>query len=88
MARPLAVPVRSKMAIVLPEYHADFLERLIARENRAVQRPAPLSVEEHAAHRKTLAGVRFIKPRFAQKIEINVGVIFGNGSGKLNPWLF
>lgn len=77
MTRTLAVPVRSKAAIVPPEYHADFLKRFVAKQNRVAKQPAPLSVEEHAAHRKKLARVCFIKPKFANGTEINIGVVFG-----------
>jgi hypothetical protein len=76
MARPRAVPVHSKAAIVPPEYHADFLKRFVVQENRAAKRPAPPSVEEHAAHRKRLTRVHFIKPKLAYETDINVGVIF------------
>jgi len=77
MARLPAVPVRSKAAAVPLEYQADFLKRLIAKENKVVKRPEPLSVAEHAAYRKKLARVSFIKSKYSNETEINVGVIFG-----------
>lgn len=77
MARPRVVPLRSKAAVVRPEYQADFLKHFVTKEIRVVKRPEQLSVEEHAAHRKKLARVSFIKPKFSTETEINLGVVFG-----------
>ncbi|KAH7121977.1 FluG domain-containing protein [Dactylonectria estremocensis] len=40
------------------------------------QRPAPLSAQEHAAHRKQLQGIHFIKPKYSDEYEINLAGIF------------
>ncbi|KAF6517621.1 hypothetical protein HZS61_003182 [Fusarium oxysporum f. sp. conglutinans] len=59
----------------LNQNHASFLERFNARQaqNRAAKQKPTLSVEEHAAHRAQLGTVRFIKPRYSEQTEINVG---------------
>ncbi|EEY22890.1 conserved hypothetical protein [Verticillium alfalfae VaMs.102] len=61
--------------------HADFLNLVAQREadGRVSNRPLPLSVEEHAAHRKRLESVRFIKPKFADETEINMSGMLGKG---------
>lgn len=61
--------------------HADFLNLVAEREadGRVSNRPLPLSVEEHAAHRKRLESVRFIKPKFADETEINMSGMLGKG---------
>jgi hypothetical protein len=62
-----------------PGHHADFLNHVVTQETqaRASNRPVRLTVQQHAAHRKTLEGVRFIKPKYAAETEINVIGIFG-----------
>ncbi|KAI0120736.1 hypothetical protein BJ170DRAFT_704700 [Xylariales sp. AK1849] len=62
-----------------PPDHTDFLKRVATREanNRVANRPNPLSAEEHAAHRKQLERVQYIKPKYAAETEINVTGIFG-----------
>ncbi|KAM0271864.1 hypothetical protein ACHAQH_008964 [Verticillium albo-atrum] len=59
--------------------HAEFLNLVAEREaeGRVSKRPLPLSAEEHAAHRKRLESVRFIKPKYADETEINVAGILG-----------
>ena len=43
MARTLAAPVRSKANVVPPEYHADFLKRIVAREQGREETGAAVS---------------------------------------------
>ncbi|RYP51532.1 hypothetical protein DL769_010800 [Monosporascus sp. CRB-8-3] len=62
MVRLLAIPIRSKANVVPREYQADFVKRIIAQETRVRKRPASLSIEQHAAYRKQLQCIRFIKP--------------------------
>lgn len=59
--------------------HADFLNFVSSRRalKGSRQRPAPLSAQEHAAHRKQLQGVHFIKPKYSDEHEINVAGICG-----------
>ncbi|KAK3371955.1 FluG domain-containing protein [Podospora didyma] len=60
-------------------HHADFLKRVADRETnaRVSKQPPPLSVKQHAAHRKKMTGVRFIKPKYAAETQINVSGIYG-----------
>ena len=60
-------------------HHVDFLGHLAAQAvlNPGVKRPAPLSVEQHAAHRRQMENVVYIKPKYAAETEINIGGIFG-----------
>ncbi|KAK3389614.1 FluG domain-containing protein [Podospora didyma] len=60
-------------------HHTDFLKRVADREKnaRVSKQPPPLSVKQHAAHRKKMSGVRFIRPRYAAETQINVSGIFG-----------
>ncbi|ORY68698.1 FluG domain-containing protein [Pseudomassariella vexata] len=59
--------------------HTDFLRRVASKEadSRVTKRPAPLSARQHAAHRKQLKQVQYIKPKYAIETEINVTGIFG-----------
>ncbi len=76
MARLSAIS--SSRANVVPcEAYGDFLNRIVIKENTVVERPAPLSVEQHTANRKMLANVCFIQPKFADGTEINICGIFG-----------
>ncbi|KAH8768366.1 FluG domain-containing protein [Diaporthe sp. PMI_573] len=69
---------RSRVTGLL-DHDADFLKRVAAREGQArlTTGPTPLTVEQHAKHRKTMEGVRFIKPKYANETEVNVSGIFG-----------
>lgn len=80
MVRPPAIP-GSKANVAPPEYYADFLKRITAKDNKAAKRPAPLSVQQYAAYRKRLAGVRLIRPRFADETQSKLGAYWSNGSG-------
>ncbi|RYO89823.1 hypothetical protein DL766_005139 [Monosporascus sp. MC13-8B] len=80
MARSLAIPVRSKVNLNPPpqgEYQADFLKRITAQETRATKRPASLSIEQHAARRKQLQCICFIKQKSADETEVNIGGVLG-----------
>ncbi|KAH7217565.1 hypothetical protein BKA60DRAFT_571817 [Fusarium oxysporum] len=77
-------PQRTSMVVARPagadiarNHVGDSLDHFAAQEleKRTSTRPAPLSVEEHAEHRKQLEGVRFIIPRYADQTEINIGGI-------------
>ena len=61
-----------------PDGHDEFLNQMASRKqlDSESQRPAPLSAEEHATHRKQLAGVEFVQPKFLDKHEINLTGIF------------
>ncbi|KAH8882112.1 hypothetical protein GQ53DRAFT_753940 [Thozetella sp. PMI_491] len=61
------------------DHDAEFLRRVAAREGQArvTKGPTPLTVEQHAKHRSTMEGVRFIKPKYATETEINVTGMFG-----------
>ena len=63
----------------LLDHDADFLKRVAAREGQAhvTKRPTPLTVQQHAKHRRTMESVCFIKPRYAAETEVNVSGIFG-----------
>ena len=60
-------------------HHADFIKQVASREADALtsKRPTPLSVEQHAAHRKQLQDVRFFKPKYAAETKINIAGICG-----------
>ncbi|KAK3379574.1 hypothetical protein B0T24DRAFT_647132 [Lasiosphaeria ovina] len=72
----MAVHRRPTAANGVLNHHADFLNSITTQEahNRelAKRRPAPLSAEEHAAHRTTLEGVSFIRRNYAPGTEINI----------------
>ena len=57
----------------------DFLDHFAAQEaeRRISTRPAPLSVDEHAEHRKQLEGVFFVRPNYSKSTRINVGGMQG-----------
>ncbi|KAJ4307538.1 hypothetical protein N0V84_012656 [Fusarium piperis] len=61
-----------------PNHHHDFLARFTEREaqNRTANRPQPLTVREHRAHREALKKVRFINRRYADETKINVAGIW------------
>ena len=58
-------------------HHLHFLEIQKAKQIEKAAKPAPLSVEQHAANRKHLSVVRFVKPKYSSETEINVSGIFG-----------
>ncbi|OAQ59732.1 FluG domain-containing protein [Pochonia chlamydosporia 170] len=59
-----------------PPNHTKFLERFAAKEaQRRVPKPTPLSAEEHAANRKRLSKVCFVKPKYSHETMINVAGI-------------
>jgi len=62
-----------------PDGHREFLNRFTSRQqpNSISQRPAPLSAEEHAAHRKQLEDTEFVQPKFSDEHKINLTGIFG-----------
>ncbi|OAQ60387.1 FluG domain-containing protein [Purpureocillium lilacinum] len=53
------------------DHHVDFLQQFVAKERERAAKPAPLSAQEHAANRKRLGTVRFVKPKYCS--EMNVG---------------
>ena len=55
-----------------PSHHLDFLHRFAAKEQARLAKPAPLSADEHAANRKQLSTVQFVKPVYAEETKINV----------------
>jgi hypothetical protein len=57
--------------------HSDFLAHFAQQESRSrtAKRPLTLSAEEHAANRKRLRRVTFVKPFYADGTEINVAGI-------------
>jgi len=76
-----------------PDGHDEFLNQMASRKqlDSESQRPAPLSAEEHAAHRKQLAGVEFVQPKFSDEHEINLTGIFGKWKrycteGQVGEW--
>jgi hypothetical protein len=75
-SRTIAAPHDPSRTVV---HHADFLSHLATQGvlNPGVKRPAPLSVEQHAAHRSKMENVLYIKPKYAAETEINVAGIFG-----------
>ncbi|CRK29684.1 hypothetical protein BN1723_015696 [Verticillium longisporum] len=82
MASRPCIPARQPGSNAPPvNNHAEFLNLVAEREaeGRLSKRLLPLSAEEHAAHRKRLRGVRFIKPKYADETEINV-------TGILRKW--
>ncbi|KID97353.1 FluG domain-containing protein, partial [Metarhizium majus ARSEF 297] len=69
--------VRRSRASGPPNHHAKFLQRFVVKEaQRRVPKPAPFSAEEHAANRKRLSKVRFVKPTYSKETMINVSGIF------------
>ncbi|KAJ5681616.1 FluG domain-containing protein [Penicillium maclennaniae] len=58
----------------LANVHADFLSHVAALK-QVTNRPAPLSVDQHAAHRKKMEDVRYIKPKYALETQINISTI-------------
>ena len=58
------------------EHHADFLQRFTANELERSKKPSPLTAKEHAANRKKLRSVRFVKPKYADETKINVCGMF------------
>lgn len=58
------------------DHHVDFLQQFAAKERERAAKPAPLSAQEHAANRKQLGTVRFVKPKYADETQINVSGIF------------
>ena len=79
MASGTAVITLPPKANVPPDGGRDFLERFAVQElqRKNPKRLAPLSAEEHAAHREQLKGVRFIKPKYSDNSEINITGING-----------
>ncbi|PON10763.1 hypothetical protein C2W62_48365 [Candidatus Entotheonella serta] len=61
------------------DHHVDFLQQFVAKERERAAKPAPLSAQEHAANRKRLGTVRFVKPKYADETQSNV-------SGILKKW--
>ncbi|OAQ58141.2 FluG domain-containing protein [Pochonia chlamydosporia 170] len=69
--------VRRSKANGPPSHHGKFAERFAAKEaQRKAPKPAPLSAEEHAANRKRLSKVRFVKPKYSEETMINLAGIF------------
>jgi hypothetical protein len=58
----------------LANVYADFLSHIAALK-RVAKWPAPLSVEQHAAHRKKMEDVIYIKPKYVLETQINISVI-------------
>lgn len=72
-SRTIAVPYGPSRTVV---YHADFLSYRATQGvlNLGVERPSPLSVEQHAAHRRKMENILYIKRKYAAETEINVTV--------------
>lgn len=61
--------------------HLDFLSRFATKEKeRQAPKPAPLSAAEHAANRRQLSTVRFVKPNYSDATQINI-------TGILRKWI-
>ncbi|KAK2051231.1 FluG domain-containing protein [Colletotrichum caudatum] len=56
-----------------PRFLVQFTDR--ESQRRGVKHPQSLSVEDHAVLRGQLENVTFIKPRYADETEINIGVV-------------
>lgn len=77
-SRTIITRPRSRVTGLL-DHDANFLNRIATQEGQArlTTGPTPLTVEQHAKHRRTMEGVRFIKPKYANETEVNVSGIFG-----------